>query len=61
MPVEKRPCYNCDKRTVNCHCTCEDYKAYKQELSEQKAVLEKEKDKQRIMSSYIKDNYRKRR
>ena len=56
-----RPCYNCEKRTINCHCDCEDYKAYKQELAEQKAVIEKEKDKQRVMSSYIKDNYRKRR
>lgn len=25
-------CYGCEKRTVGCHSTCEDYKAYSNEI-----------------------------
>ena len=60
MPEEKRPCYNCEKRTVNCHCTCEDYKAYKKELEEYNETVRKAKAQDRLMSDYIKANYKKR-
>lgn len=34
-------CFNCTKRTVGCHSTCEEYKATKEELyNEQKKTYE---------------------
>ena len=30
----KTPCFNCQKRCEGCHSSCEDYKAYRSELSE---------------------------
>ena len=47
MPEENRPCYNCEKRTPSCHCTCEDYKEYKQKIAEQTAEINKEKEKEK--------------
>ena len=61
MPEENRPCYNCDKRTVNCHCVCEDYKEYKNLLAEQNAEKNKENDKERNYRQYVLQNYRTRR
>ena len=60
MTEPRKCCKDCENRTPSCHCTCEDYAEYKKEMAEFKAAIEKEKDKQRVMSSYIKDNYRKR-
>ena len=35
MPKIKSPCFDCEKRTVGCHSTCEEYKAYSQKNKEQ--------------------------
>lgn len=61
MPEPRKCCKDCDKRTPECHCTCEDYKAYKKELEEHNAAVRKAKEQENIMSSYIRDNYKKRR
>ena len=33
------PCYNCGKRVVGCHSTCEDYKTFKAEILERKQKI----------------------
>ena len=33
----KCPCQGCEKRTMNCHSTCEDYKAFKKKHDEDMA------------------------
>ena len=37
------PCLNCDKRTMKCHCTCEDYKLYKKLHDEEKKIIDMKK------------------
>lgn len=61
MPEPRKCCKDCDKRTPECHCTCEDYKEYKKALDEHNAAVRKAKEQENIMSSYIRDNYKKRR
>lgn len=29
-------CYGCEKRTIGCHATCEDYKEFRAKLDERK-------------------------
>lgn len=38
----KQCCHNCNKRAIGCHSECEDYKAYKTALEEQKAKISRE-------------------
>ena len=33
------PCYNCERRTVNCHSTCNDYIEYKKLTKAKKQYL----------------------
>lgn len=61
MIEPRRCCKGCEDRTPTCHCTCEEYKAYKKELEEYNAAVKKAKEQDRIMSNYIRDNYKKRR
>lgn len=60
MTYPRISCKNCENRNPTCHCTCEEYKTYKKELEEYNAAVRKIKDKENIMSSYIRDNYKKR-
>lgn len=60
MTYPRISCKNCENRTPTCHCTCEEYKAYKKELEEYNAAVKKAKEQDRIMSNYIRDNYKKR-
>lgn len=60
MTEPRKCCKDCENRTPSCHCTCEDYKEYRKALDERNAVINKEKDKRRVMDRYVKDNYRKR-
>lgn len=39
-------CLGCEKRHINCHADCEDYKKWKAELDEKSAQIKKEKAKQ---------------
>lgn len=61
MTYPRISCKNCVNRTIYCHCTCEEYKAYKRELGEYNAAVKKAKEQEGIMSSYIRANYKKRR
>ena len=61
MTEPRRCCKDCENRTVNCHCTCEDYAEYKRELAEFNEAVQKAKDRERVMDRYCHDNYRKRR
>lgn len=61
MTEPRRCCKDCEDRTPSCHCTCEEYKTYKKELDEYNAAARKAKEQENIMSSYIRDNYKKRR
>lgn len=29
-PMAKTPCFGCNKRTFNCHCSCEDYRQFQE-------------------------------
>lgn len=60
MTYPRISCKNCENRNPTCHCACEEYKAYKKELEEYNAAVKKAKEQDRIMSNYIRDNYKKR-
>jgi hypothetical protein len=32
----KAPCYQCTERTVVCHCNCEEYKAYAEQVKKER-------------------------
>lgn len=49
------PCKDCTRRVVGCHSACEDYSAYKQELTLSKAEADKEKNKNVYWLDYCKD------
>ena len=38
------PCYKCEKRVVGCHCFCEEYKSFKEEITETKKKMRSEYD-----------------
>lgn len=58
---EKHPCRGCTERTDICHCVCEKYKEHEQLKAEKRAAIQREKDKERVQTSYFLENYRKRR
>ena len=39
--IRESPCYKCEKRFIECHASCEDYKAYKQAIDELKVQCRK--------------------
>lgn len=43
IDVVKSSCKGCDKRHVNCHSTCEDYKAFRKARDEQNEEIRKKK------------------
>ena len=36
LPEKYTPCRGCERRLFNCHSTCDEYKAYKQTLNEER-------------------------
>lgn len=32
----KSPCKDCEERTASCHCTCDDYRKYQDEMQKQR-------------------------
>lgn len=40
--LNKDPCYNCEKRAVGCHATCEGYLSWKEEIRKQKEIMQGE-------------------
>ena len=34
--IRESPCYKCEKRFIECHTSCEDYKTYKDAINELK-------------------------
>jgi hypothetical protein len=40
MSENKRPCFQCEKRVIGCHVTCEDYKVYSEERQKKKSARE---------------------
>lgn len=57
MTYPRTCCKNCENRHLYCHCDCDEYKAYKIELSEIKEHL----DTERNLDDYERENYKKRR
>ena len=43
------PCFNCEKRYVGCHSSCEEYAEFK----DQKEINRKQKKRQNIFYDYI--------
>ena len=56
MPKIKPPCYKCEDRTQNCHAACERYKAYKEQVAEQNAVINAIKEKESAADEYTLSN-----
>lgn len=52
LKIPNCPCKDCEKRTMNCHGSCEGYKEYRKKLDE----INKENSKKRI--SFDSPNYR---
>lgn len=44
-------CKNCDKRTFDCHTTCEDYKAFKEKAKKEKAARTKYVEQEKAFNS----------
>ena len=53
-------CLNCEKRSVGCHSSCEDYKKFKKELEEKAKQKIDAKSKESIINSTILTGIRKR-
>ena len=47
------PCFNCEKRHVGCHSSCEEYAEFKRNFSEKKEISRKQKELQSIVSGYV--------
>ena len=45
-------CYKCERRTMTCHSTCEDYKAFKKKHDEDMAKKRKDKNIENIVCDY---------
>ena len=48
MKKSETPCYECERRTMGCHGTCPDYKAFREEISARTEMIRKQEqlDKQ---------------
>ena len=42
--IRVKCCYECTKRTVGCHSTCEEYKAAKEAIAKENELIKKRKD-----------------
>ena len=50
------PCFNCEKRHVGCHSSCEEYAEFKRNFMEQKEIKRKQEERQNIVVNYIIDS-----
>lgn len=60
--MNKVPCCGCEKRTITCHSTCEDYIAYSTALKERRAKENAERSKEKATNDFLfgsKENLRK--
>lgn len=46
-------CYKCDRRTMTCHSTCEDYKKYSDALKKKREQENKERMKNNTYMDYV--------
>ena len=54
------PCSkNCQKRSPSCHCTCEDYKTWKEELDTRREAIRKQKDMDNLYRMHREDVFHK--
>lgn len=53
--MNNRPCYGCEKRTINCHSTCEDYIAFSKAIRERRAMEHKKRSEENDVYRYTKD------
>ena len=51
MSIDKKPCFECDKRCHLCHSTCEDYHKYKRELAERSKKIRKSREVYYLLSN----------
>ena len=50
------PCFNCEKRHVGWHSSCEEYAEFKRNFSEKKEINRKQKERQNIVNDYVFDS-----
>lgn len=56
MSIDKDvPCYNCQKRDVGCHSSCEKYKYYVEKRHKKKRMAEAHWCKEKAFYSYCED------
>ena len=48
-------CYKCERRTMNCHSTCEDYHKLQKANEERAKAIRKAKDKNNLIDGYVSD------
>lgn len=56
----KCSCRGCENRTIDCHVTCEDYKAYTKALSEKRQIECKKRSQENAAEKYAKTEKNKR-
>lgn len=44
-----KPCLGCEKRHVNCHSDCPDYKEYRDEMDERNETIRKKKAEESLI------------
>ena len=49
----KNPCYNCEKRHIGCHVTCDKYIEYKKRINHTNGMIKREKNA--VIAEYIRD------
>ena len=53
MPKLNAPCYKCENHAIECHSTCEKYKAYKDELNNINSRRSEEHDRNETYLGYV--------
>lgn len=56
---KKTPCYDCTKRSQDCHSNCEAYAAYRAELDEKNRLKFEAKQQERLIDDYLADKHSK--
>lgn len=49
------PCKNCNKRSLGCHATCNDYIKWSEEMQEQREQANKERRKENDLRAHIRN------
>ena len=55
MLHEKKPCLDCEKRTVGCHSSCKEYKDFREELDIKNQLKRDAQQKRNIINGYCYD------